>query len=272
MMKINFWGVRGSYPQSGALFNKVGGHTSCVSVTVGQQLIIFDAGTGLIELGNWMMKEKPDFQSIHFLLSHFHLDHVFGIPFFIPLWLSQTTLNFHSGTVQDFGGVYEALKKLFSPPYFPVPWDRVPSKHTYTDFTVGEQIQVGECPIQTIALDHPGGGSGYRINHEGKSVVYLSDTAHTPDFFERYVAFTHNADLLVYDATFTCAEFAKHPDWGHSTWKKATELAKKSGVKDLLLFHHAPEHTDNMMAEIEREARLEFPRTAVAYEGMVHVL
>lgn len=265
-LSLDFWGVRGSYPQSGPDFVRVGGHTSCVSLTHGEQMVVFDAGTGLVNLGQKIA--NTGLQSIDFLLSHFHLDHVFGIPFFLPIWNPSTKINFFSGVAKPFGGTYQSLKQIFSPPYFPVPWDDFPSHRHYTDFTIGDIVHAGGLDIQTIHLDHPGGGSGYRIEKNGKIIVYLSDTAHSPDIFSSFVPFTQDADVLIYDATFTCEEFAIHPDWGHSTWMKGIDLAKEANVKKLVLFHHDPSHTDEKMDEIKSAACVLFPNTVIATEGL----
>lgn len=271
-MQIKFWGVRGSYPQSGPQFVRTGGHTSCVSLNIEDELIVFDAGTGLINLGQWIVDNKKEFSAIHFMLSHFHLDHIFGLPFFLPIWNKNSNLHFHSGIAGEFGGTYASLRAIFSPPYFPVPWGDFAKKFVYDDFVVGQAISTKKISIQTIALDHPGGGSGYRINHQGKSMVYLSDTSHEPKVFETYIPFARGADVLVYDATFTCKEFEKHPDWGHSTWRKAIELAQLSGVNSLVLFHHDPSHSDDFMDAIEQEAQVLFPKTIVAREGLELIL
>ncbi|WP_052046014.1 MBL fold metallo-hydrolase [Candidatus Paracaedibacter symbiosus] len=267
-MKVTFWGTRGSYPIASPQTIKVGGRTSCVSVEFDQQLIIFDAGTGLISLGEDSRLQYYTQATI--LLSHLHHDHIMGIPFFKPIFLKEWTLNFYSGHAAPFGGLEKALQTCFSPPYFPVPWEDFPATRHYHEFEPGRPLSIGSTDVmlETMALDHPGGACGYRLSQQGHTIVYLTDTKHSNLLRPEFIRFSQGADMLIYDSTFTDTEFDQHPDWGHSTWKEATAVAKAAKVKSLALFHHNPDHSDEEMQDILTQAQAEFAGTILGTDGL----
>ncbi len=270
-VKITFWGVRGSHPQSKLSHAKVGGHTSCVSLEAGDQYLIFDAGTGIIDAGNEFLSQG--FRKATLLISHAHIDHISGFAFFKPLHCPDFELTIISSGLLTEGRIEPILSKVVSPPYFPVPWSKVACKKTCIDVPSGAQFSVGHLKVSTIALDHPGGSSGYRIDVGDKSVCYITDTAHTPgEIDHKLVEFIHRTDMLIYDATFTEEEFSAKPTWGHSTWNQAVVLAKAAAIGELALFHHSPDHDDAFMADIETQAQTHFSRTFVACQGMVRVV
>ncbi len=274
-IKVTFWGVRGSYPQCKTDYAKVGGHTSCVSLEVDDQYLIFDAGTGIIDAGDEVLKRG--LKKATLLISHVHADHISGFAFFKPLHSSDFDLTIiASGLLSregDLGGIESTLSKAISPPYFPVPWNQIACKRTCIDVPTGAQFSVNHLKITTMALDHPGGSSGYRVEVGDKSVCYITDTAHIPgELNHELVEFIQRTDLLIYDAAFTEEEFAAKPTWGHSTWNQAVALAKAAAIRDLALFHHNPDHDDAFMADIETQAQEHFSRAFVACQGMIRIV
>lgn len=266
-VKVTFWGTRGSYPIACRKTINVGGRTSCVSLEFEQQLIILDAGTGLITLGEDSRIQHYNEATI--LLSHVHHDHIMGIPFFKPIWLKDWKINFYSNVIQEHGGLEYVLKTCFSPPYFPVPWEDFSCQRRYQDFQTGETLTIGPgFSAATIALDHPGGACGYRVLLQNYIVVYLTDTKHDDHLTQEFISFSQGADLLIYDSTFTDDEFSLYPDWGHSTWRQATVLANAAKVKCLALFHHNPDHSDEEMQDILTQAQEEFANTILAQDGL----
>lgn len=266
-VKVTFWGTRGSYPIASPKTINVGGRTSCVSLEFGQQLVILDAGTGLIALGEDPRIQHYDKATI--LLSHIHHDHIMGTPFFKPIWQKDWKINFYSGVAQAYGGLEHVLKTCFSPPYFPVPWENFPAQRHYQEFQAGKILEIDQgISAATIPLDHPGGACGYRVMIQGFTIVYLTDTKHNDHLVQEFISFSQGADLLIYDSTFTDDEFALYPDWGHSTWRQATTLAKAAQVKCLALFHHNPDHCDEEMDNILQQAQAEFAHTILARDGL----
>lgn len=269
--KIVFWGTRGSYPIASHQIIKVGGRTSCVSIEYDQHLIILDAGTGIITLGEDSRLQQ--YKKAIILLSHVHHDHIMGIPFFKPIFDKEWSLHFYAGVAKPYGGLKKVLKTCFSPPYFPMEWEKFPSTCHYQDFLPNQSLIIQNITVNTISLDHPGGACGYRIGlPNAQSIVYLTDTKHNEQSNAEFTKFSQNADLLIYDSTFTDEEFIEHPDWGHSTWREATRLANAANVKCLALFHHNPDHCDQQMEDILTKAQNEFANTILSTDGLEIVL
>lgn len=270
-IKVTFWGVRGSHPQCKLSHTEVGGHTSCVSLEVDDQYLIFDAGTGIIDAGNEVLKRG--LKKATLLISHAHADHISGFAFFKPLHCPDFDLRVVSSGLLTEERIESILTRVISPPYFPVSWDQIACKKSCIDVPSGAQFSVGHLKISTIALDHPGGSSGYRIDIGDKSVCYITDTGHTPgEINHNLVEFIQRTDLLIYDAMYTEEEFSAKPTWGHSTWNQAVALAKAAAIRDLALFHHNPDHDDAFMADIETQAQRHFSHAFVARQGMMRVV
>lgn len=267
-IKVTFWGVRGSYPQCNPGFTKVGGHTSCVSLEIDDQFLIFDAGTGIIDAGEEAIRKG--LKKATLFISHPHADHISGLAFFKPLHNPNFELTIIAGGLSSLGGIESLLAKVISPPYFPIPWAQIACQKTCIDLSLDAIFTRKHLKISLMGLDHPGGSTGYRVDITDKSVCYITDTAHSPGKIDHnLVEFIQRTDLLIYDTTFTEEEFATKPTWGHSTWNQAVALAKAAAVRRLALFHHNPDHDDAFMESIEAQAQAHFSQAFVACQGMV---
>ncbi len=266
-MQLEFWGVRGTTPVSGRDMVKFGGHTPCASLrSAGGDLLIVDAGTGIKRLGERLMADSGKAAlEVNLLLTHFHLDHIIGLPFFAPLYSSRAVIVFYSPAVPKETERY--LGGLQMGRYFPVSFKETASlkKILKTDeagFKVGK-FRISYCP-----LNHPQGSVAYRIEEGGGSVVFATDTE-PPEggIDERLASFIRGATYFIYDATFTPREYQVRQGWGHSTWLEGTRLARAGGAKNLVLSHFNPDHDDSRVAGLVRLARKEFRRTFAAREG-----
>ncbi|MHA1558324.1 MAG: MBL fold metallo-hydrolase [Alphaproteobacteria bacterium] len=265
-MKVTFWGVRGTTPCAQKRFAEFGGHTSCVSVEAGNNIIIFDAGTGIFDINSLALSYKETF----LFLSHAHLDHVQGIPFFSPLWKKGYKTSIHSGTLKFYGGLKAFLDKTFDEPLFPIPFRHFPGDICCLDFCVGDNIIIDDITLKTFPLNHPNGAVGYRIFYKGSSICYMTDHEHTPGREDiSLINFIKNTDLLIYDSSFSDEDFHLHKCWGHSTWQEAIRISKIANVKRLAIYHHDPSHDDKKMREIEKSTIKESPSYFVAKQGMV---
>lgn len=264
---IRFWGVRGSIASPGAHTVRTGGNTPCVEVRCGERTIVLDAGTGLRSLGERMLAEGRTEATV--LLSHLHWDHIQGLPFFLPAWLGGHRLTF-----AGMPGLREALDAQMQPPCFPV---RLSDMSAALEFCEIDALRLGDVTVRAAKLNHPGGVLGYRIEHAGTSVVYATDTEHYSCPDPHLVALAKDADVLIYDAMYTEAEYAgrvgpSKVGWGHSTWEAGVAVADAANVGRLVLFHHDPQRSDDAIDALEREAATRRPGTVAAREGAELVL
>jgi len=265
---LKFWGVRGSIACPSKDFVEFGGNTSCLEVNAGGNQIILDAGTGIRNLGD--SNVRANIKNSTILFSHTHWDHITGFPFFAPAFNPDTKLKLMAGHLGKEGGLHKVLSEYMGNPVFPVPVDALRSNISFTDFEVGQPFKLkNNVLVKTTELNHPGGATGYRIEFKGKKICYVTDTEHTPGKLdENILELIENADLVVYDSTYTEEEFANKIGWGHSTWEEGARLVQEAGAKSLAIFHHAPEHLDSFMQKLEQEAKNRCPNTFVARESM----
>jgi len=266
-LELKFWGVRGSIASPQYEVLGFGGNTACVQVGIpdGTTLII-DGGTGLRNLGLELMREAPVPKSpIHFLMTHFHWDHIQGIPFFAPLYNAANTVTFHSSLPGE--RIYEILEGQMAHPYFPVPFVMLPAKREFVRVQ-SEGLHYGDLAIYPFPLNHPQGATGYRLESEGAVVVHASDFEHgNPEMDSVLRQYARDADILVYDSQYTPKEYEMKKGWGHSTWLEGIRVAQEANVKRLILFHHDPSHTDAFLEALVQEARSHFPNVDAAKEG-----
>lgn len=264
---LMFWGVRGTTPVSGEHINKYGGHTlcSCLEKPEGNILII-DAGTGIKKLGDWLMNRgAPMPEVLHIFLTHFHLDHIMGIPFFGPLYSPDVRLVFYSASPPE--ETKRQLSGFMGGKYFPVSFEKTESEKIFRRMPDGgleaEGRHISCCPLR-----HPQGSTAYKFEDEDKTIVFATDTEHPTNGVDRKLAdFAAGSETLVYDATFTPEEYRNgRSGWGHSTWLEGTKLAKEAGVKKLFLSHLNPDHQDSQVDEMVSLARQEFLPTFGAME------
>lgn len=266
--QFTFWGVRGSTPASGVNTGKIGGHTSCSSIQVSEgNLLIIDTGTGVAKVGqNLMKKERGQRLGLAILYTHFHLDHIQGLPFFAPLYSSRTSITFYSFYRPRTAEA--CLKRLMGGRLFPVGFSETPSKKIFIQIPK-DSFEIGDIRIESCRLLHPQGCRAYRFQTQNRSLVLATDTEHPgKGLDEKLVAFSSGADFLVYDAMYTPAEYrAGKKDWGHSTWLEGAKLAEKAGTGNLYLSHFNPGHSDEKIEELLKRARRIFPSTYAAKEG-----
>lgn len=265
---VTFWGVRGTIPCPMASHLGFGGNTSCVEVRAGDHRIILDAGTGLRPLGRKLLAEGVTAATL--LLSHTHLDHISGFPFFAPAYTKGFALRVVSGPLGGGMSTEAVMARQMERPLFPVPMRTMGCDLDFVEVPTGHGVALAEgLRIRTAALNHPDGATGYRIEHGGRSMAYVTDTEHVPGQPDRNILdLVDGVDLLLYDATFTDEEWAQRIGWGHSTWTEAVRIARAAKVGRLGLFHHDPDHDDRRMEAIEAEAQAELPNCFAAREGM----
>ncbi len=282
-MKVRFWGVRGSIPVPGPKTVKYGGNTSCIEIRGDKdELLILDAGTGLRELGNFLiandLKKGP--LKINILLSHTHWDHIQGFPLFGPSFIPSTEIIFR-GPVNFSGTLAEIISGQMNYSYFPIKLDELKAKISFIDLQE-DSFEVGPFKIMTKYLNHPILTLGYRIQYKNKVIVSLYDTEPYRNLFsvnkddenvddvdveameeaenyvkemnEKLIHFANNADICIYDAQYKTEEYEAKKGWGHSTIDQAIENSIKAKVKRLALFHHDPLREDEQVDGIQKYA------------------
>lgn len=266
---ITFWGVRGTVPTPGLRTLKYGGNTSCVQMNCGGRELIFDAGTGLYPLG-----EALETQAVDIFLSHTHIDHIMGFPFFSGAYDPGFSVRVWAGHLQPERTIREVMGTLMQPPIFPLTLDSLRCKLSFHDFMAGEAIRheaLAEAGIviRTLPLNHPDRATAYRVEYGGHAACYVTDVEHRDGALDAALLdFVREADALIYDSTFDDKDFKRFAGWGHSTWQHAVRLGEAAKVRRVVLFHHDPGMSDEKLDE--RQGLLDAMKadSYVAYEGL----
>lgn len=270
--KVTFWGVRGSIASPGSTTVRYGGNTPCVEMCVGSDRLIFDGGTGIRVLGQSLLPQTP--VEAHMFFTHSHWDHIQGFPFFIPAFVKGNRFHIHGAIAPNGSTMEQRLNDQMLHPNFPVPLQIMGADLKFDDIEIGQTVQINDITVENALLNHPGQAVGYRVNWRGHAAAYITDTEHFPDHLDENVLFlARQADLLIYDATYTDEEYHSQQSskvgWGHSTWQEAVKIAKAAHVKTLVIFHHDPLHSDEFLDRVGEEVAAAFPNSLMAREGLV---
>ncbi|NJK28053.1 MAG: MBL fold metallo-hydrolase [Coleofasciculaceae cyanobacterium SM2_3_26] len=267
---VHFWGVRGSIPCPGSETVRYGGNTPCVEMRAGATRIIFDGGTGLRVLGLSLLSQMP--VEAYMFFTHTHWDHIQGFPFFVPAFIKGNRFHIYGAIAPNGDTIEQRLNDQMRHPNFPIPLQIMGADLKFYDIEIGKPVTIGDITVENALLNHPGEAVGYRVNWNGRSAAYVSDTEHFPDRLdENILRLVENVDLMIYDATYTDEEYhskrSSKVGWGHSTWQEAVKVAKAAKVKQLAIFHHDPQHNDDFLDKVGEQVSQQFPNSFLAREG-----
>ncbi|MCG8445774.1 MAG: MBL fold metallo-hydrolase [Hyphomicrobiales bacterium] len=266
-LSVTFWGVRGSYPVPGPETVRYGGNTTCLEVRAGGHLIVIDCGLGAIRLGKRIMAD--DVRRFSLFFTHTHLDHVNGLPFFRPFYDPSFDVRCWAGHLTPPDTLETVFSSLMARPLFPAKLT-VLRECQLSHFKPGDRLkpQPG-LEVGTVRLNHPGGATGYRFHWAGKTMAIITDHEHGDAAIDAAIVdFVSDADIMVYDATFTDAEYPAYQGWGHSTWQQMLRVADAAGVKTPVAFHHSPMRSDDALDAIAEEISAQHKSAVIAKEGM----
>ncbi|MCK6624874.1 MAG: MBL fold metallo-hydrolase [Anaerolineae bacterium] len=261
----------------------VGGNTTCVTVEVGDELIIFDAGSGIRELGEYLMDESDPWAKkfgfargkghAYLFFTHTHWDHIQGLPFFKPIHVPGNTFDVYH--VHKY--VPDVLARQMEQEFFPLQYHQIAASFQYHLLNEGAQVEVAGATITNIELKHPGKAYAYRVEADNAIAILATDGEYKSlDYTStmKYSKFYANADVLIFDAMFSVRESFVKEDWGHSSALIGADIAKEANVKRLLLFHHDPASTDAEIMRVWQETKEYLgqqqgaPEVLVAQEGL----
>lgn len=279
--KLKFWGVRGSTPTVERDAWRYGGNTSCLELTVpGGGRFILDCGSGLRMLGKQLRTAvqgsldtpRTSGMDAQVLVTHYHWDHIQGMPFFHPFFHPQNRFNFFSFRSKQLGrdSLRQVLEAQLASPYFPVDVGKMTAERHFHEISGGDSWEAKGARITAAWLNHPQGCLGYRLDTVAGSIVYATDNEPgVPEFDNNLLALAEGADALIYDSQYSPEQLATtRKGWGHSSWLEGVKIARQAKVKNLILFHHDPESSSRTVDGFLYAARQEFPATWAAMEGM----
>lgn len=280
VVRLRFWGVRGSIPVPGIDTSRYGGNTSCVElVAPGQAPVVFDCGTGSRLLGRELLR-RPERQ-LNLVFSHFHMDHLLGFPFFAPVFAPSFAIDVLAPTFSP-EQTRDRIGRYLNGVFHPVRVNEIMARLSFDHIRPAQSVERGDFRLSAVQLNHPGGAYGYVVEHQRRRVAYLTDTAPLsrpgeglagggrPNVREeRLVRAIEAADTVVFDTMFSEAEYLEKMTWGHSYPEYGVAVARAAKVRRLVLFHHSPDASDDELDQLaQRWAKQTDLEVVVAREGM----
>jgi phosphoribosyl 1,2-cyclic phosphodiesterase len=274
---VKFWGVRGSVPTPTSAYQRYGGNTVCVELLIGNQRIIFDGGTGIVELGHALLQEKAPTQA-HILFTHTQWDRIQGFPFFQPAFSPHNHFSIYGGTAPNGASIKHCLTDQMLKPHFSMPLQYMRAELAFHTLNNQDHIHIGEVSVQTFRTNPVTEALGYRLTWQDYTLVYATDTP-TECLNQDFLNFVDRSDMLIYDGTYADLTYLSEGLWGTSPsvepWELGIEIAQKAQIKEIIFLHHSPMQDDAALDQLQRNicdslGRLSHHTTnaTIAYEGM----
>ena len=276
-MIAKFFGVRGSIPVCNPEFQDFGGNTTCVQLKIKEtnNIVVFDAGTGIRDLGKEFLASGHKQDEIFIAFTHFHWDHIQGFPFFEPAFNKKQRINVLAmGSGREINCLEEIFIVQMQKEYFPVELANMGADFNFMlldqsmEIFGGDESDIKPVIVITNRHNHPGSAYGYRLEREGKVFVFCTDVEHGDEIDKSVVRLAEGAELLIHEAQYTSEELKDKKGWGHSSFEQAIQVAEMAGVKQLAITHHDPDHDDEFLTKMEKECQQIFKDCFLAREKM----
>lgn len=269
-LSVKFWGVRGSVPTPTPAHQRYGGNTICVEILIDGQRIIFDGGTGLVGLGHTLSQAAPT--QAHLLFTHTQWDRIQGFPFFQPAFTDQNHFSIYGGTAPNGASIKHCLTEQMLKPHFSMPLQNMRAELAFHTLTPQTSFYIRNIKIETFRTNPLTEAMGYRLTWQNQSIVYATDTP-TQCVDLDFLKFVDQADILIYDGTYSDLTYLRHNSAIAPTtidpWELGIEIAQKANVKELVMLHHSPLQDDEALDQLQHDIREHFSKATVAYEGMI---
>jgi len=281
-LKLRFWGTRGSIPSPGKNTVKYGGNTTCVELMLDDgTMVVFDAGTGIRQLGNKIIQNHSN-GTIHLFMTHSHWDHIQGFPFFLPAYSEDVEIKIF-GCRPAFEKLKEIMSNQMESSYFPVKFSQLRAKIEFQEIARQEHW-IHDAQFSFIRNNHPGAAYGFKVRQNNKVLVFITDNELFPTrnsantSWQQFVDFCRDADLLIHDAHYLQEEMVATAGYGHSSYEDAFQLGKNASVKKLVFFHHDPDRKDEEIEAIVKQYRTKRDKLRInmkldaAREGLSYII
>lgn len=269
MWKVSVRGVRGAMPRMDRDYMNYGGNTSCISVDCKEEVVVFDAGSGLLSLSEFLQNQK--LKRVHILLTHLHLDHIMGLPAFSLLYDPEAEVHLY-GQKPENSAFQTQIGAVFHPPYWPLSLKDCKASLHIHELCAGESFSIGSrLHVRTLLGRHPDPCLYYRLASFGetdKSIVYALDCELTKEMENQLSDFSRDCRLLIWDSNFAPEDIGQHRGWGHSTWEEGVRVGRTANVKQLLATHYDLHYKDNFLKKQEYRAKQSCNFIEFAREGM----
>lgn len=267
-LSVKFWGVRGSVPTPIAANRRYGGNTACVEIQIDGQRIIFDGGTGLVELGQHLQSQSTPVEA-HLLFTHTQWDRIQGFPFFQPAFTSGNKFSVYGGTALNGASIKHCLTDQMLQPHFSMPLQHMKAELNFQTLSETSSFHIGDVLVETLLINSVTQAFGYRLTYRDYTLVYATDTP-PQSVGLPFLEFVDNADVLIYDGTYSDLGYLKASGQAGilQPWEIGAEIAKKANVKKLVLLHHSPVQSDAILDQLQHDVKDCFEGAIVAHEGM----
>lgn len=265
-MKARIWGCRGSLATPGGATVRYGGNTTCVEVwTASGALVVLDAGTGIRSLG-WALAGRQ-IRELDLLLTHLHLDHIEGLGFFAPLFDPACTIRIYGPRPAD-GSLEEKIRAYLSPPYFPLPFDRLDARITFEELE-RDVFDLDSLRVSSTPVRHPGPTLAYRLVEGDRSLVFVPDNEPGLDPSSG-LELAGEADILLHDSQYTDEEYSTRVGWGHTSQSDLAHYLRDAAPRRAVMVHHDPSHEDAQLERLLEEVRgaSQHPDLTLGHEGL----